>query len=81
MVTSMLIIVNKTTAVQKCCRLVCNLKLNIQSSYISFTFHLTNIVTEVASAGLISRINKSTVPIYLHQDYNYHQYGKCTARI
>ena len=78
MVTSKSININKASVVEQCCQRICNLKYSFYCHYLSVKFQLSRIDTEVSSVNLIPRISKSAIPIYLHQDYNYHQYGKCT---
>ena len=77
MVTSNSININKVSVLEQCFQRLCTLKYNFDHNYLSVKFHLSRTDTEVIFVNLISRISESTIPIYLHQDYNYHQYGKC----
>ena len=81
MVTSKSNIINKASVVEQCCQCLCNWKNNFDYHYLSVKIQLSRIDTEVAAVNLVLRSSKSTIPIYLHQDYNYHQYGKCTLGI
>jgi len=75
--TSKLIDINKNSVHEQCSELVCNLMCNLERHYFAVKLHFLNSDTQNGASLKRTPTFRDTIPIYLHQDYNYMKYGKC----
>ena len=81
MVKSKLNDINATFIHKLACEKSSNLKLNSQHYYTGIKLHFTrSYIIHCASVKQTIGSN-NTIPIFLHQDYNYYQYGKSLNKI
>ena len=79
--TSILININKIPFDEQFSELLCNWMSYLECNYLAAKLHLSSTNKHSGASVKGTPTPRDTIPIFLHQDYNYNQYGKFCSNI